>query len=106
MNLRFHESEIREWAERYEFGSTEAHFIEIRPVVQEQGYLDKKLLKRVARWKSPRPARHVEKNDEDYVKEITSWSFSATNERARITMRITSKKLHHGRLVRQMNAPE
>lgn len=84
MNLRFHESEIREWAERYEFGSTEAHFIEIRPVVQEQGYLDKKLLKRVARWKSPRPARHVEKNDEDYVKEITSWSFSATNERARI----------------------
>ena len=84
MNLRFHECEIREWAERYESGSTEAYFIEIGPMVRERGYLNKELLKRVARWKSPRPARHVEKNDEDYVKEITSWSFSATNEHAKI----------------------
>ena len=84
MNLRFPESEIHQWSERYKSGSTEADFVEIEPMVQEQGYLDKVLLKRVARWKSPRPARHVEKNDEDYVKEITSWSFSATNERARI----------------------
>ena len=84
MNLRFPESEIHQWAERYEAGSTEADFIEIRPTVQAQGYLDKELLKRVARWKSPRPARHVEKNDNDYVKEITMWSFSATTERARI----------------------
>ena len=84
MNLRFPESEIHQWAERYKSGSTEASFAEIRPMVQEQGYLDKELLKRVARWKSPRPARHVEKNDEDYVKEITTWSLSATNERAKI----------------------
>lgn len=84
MNLRFHESEIREWAERYESESTEAYFIKIRSMVQEQGYFDKKLLKGVANWKSPRAAHHVEKNDEDYVKEITSWSFRATNERARI----------------------
>ena len=84
MQLRFPESDIQQWAERYNAGSTEASFIEIRDVVQEQGYLDQELLKRVAHWKSPRPARHVEKNDDDYVKEITSWSFSATNERARI----------------------
>lgn len=84
MKLRFSESEIHQWAERYKSGSTEAYFIQISPIVREQGYLDKELLKRVACWKSPRPARHVEKNDEDYVKEITSWSFSATNERAKI----------------------
>ena len=84
MNLRFPESEIHQWAERYASGSTEFDFIEIRPTVQEQGHLDKQLLKRVARWKSPRRAGLIEKNDEDYVKEITSWSFSATNERARI----------------------
>ena len=84
MQLRFPESEIHQWAERYNSGSTEASFIEIKSKVQEQGCLDKELLRRVARWKSPRPARHVEKNEDSYVKEITRWSFSATNERARI----------------------
>ena len=65
MNLRFHESEIREWAERYESGSTEAYFIQIRPMVQEQGQLDKERLKWVAYWKSPRRAGLIEKNDDD-----------------------------------------
>lgn len=84
MKLRFSESQIHQWADRYMSGSTEAYFIQIRSKVQEQGYLDKKLLKGVARWKSPRRAGLIEKNDDSYVKEITSWSFSATNERARI----------------------
>ncbi len=84
MKLRFPESEIQQWAERYKSGTTEAGFIEIRSKVQEQGYLDKKLLKRVAHWKSPRRAGLIERNDDDYVKEITSWSFGATSERARI----------------------
>ena len=84
LNLRFPESEIHQWAEQYNSGSTEASFAEIRPMVQEQGYLDKELLKRVARWKSPRPARHVEKNDEDYIRDVTSFAFNATSERARI----------------------
>ena len=84
MELRFPESEIYQWAERYNSGSTEAGFIEIRSKVQEQGYLDKELLKRVARWKSRRRAGLIEKNDDGYVKEITSWAFSATSERARI----------------------
>ena len=84
MNLRFPESEIHQWAERYKSGSTEVSFAEIRPMVREQGYLDKELLKRVARWKSPRRAGLIERNDDSYVKEITSWSFSGTNERARI----------------------
>ena len=84
MNLRFPETEIHQWSERYNSGSTEAYFAQIRSKVQEQGYLDKELLKRIARWKSPRRAGLIERNDDDYVKEITSWSFGATNERARI----------------------
>ena len=56
MKLRFPESEIHQWAERYKSGSTEAYFIKIKPKVREQGYLDKELLRRVARWKSPRCA--------------------------------------------------
>ena len=85
MKLRFSESEIQQWAERYNSGSTdEAYFVEISPKIQAQGYLDKELLKRIARWKSPRRAGLIEKNDDDYIKDLTSFAFSATSERARI----------------------
>lgn len=84
MKLRFPESEIQQWAERFNSGSTETYFMEISPKIQEQGYLDKGLLKRVARWKSKRRAGLIEKNDDDYIKDITSFAFSATSERARI----------------------
>ena len=84
MKLRFPESEIRYWAERYKAGSTEAYFNEIKPKIQEQGCLDKELLKRVARWKSPRRAGLIDRNDNDYIRDITSWAFGATSERAKI----------------------
>ena len=84
MQLRFPVSEIRQWAERYKSSSTETDFIQIRPKVQEQGYLDKELLKRIARWKSPRRAGLIEKNDDTYIKDITAFALSATSERARI----------------------
>ena len=87
MQLRFPESEIHQWAERYGFdrtGSTEAYFIQIKPKVQEQGHLDKELLKRVARWKSPRRAGLIERNDDNYIKDVTSFAFNATSERAKI----------------------
>ena len=81
MNLRFHESEIHQWAERYESGSTEAYFIQIRPMVQEQGYLDKELLKRAVRWKSPRRAGLIEKNDDDYIRDTDiSQSYQERND--------------------------
>ena len=84
MKLRFPESEIQQWAKRYKSGRREAYFTEIKPTIQEQGYLDKELLKRVARWKSPRRAGLIERNDDDYIKDLTSFAFSATSERARI----------------------
>ena len=88
MKLRFPESEICQWADRYEPQGTiaelEAKFIELKPTVQEQGWLDKALLKDIAHWKSPRIIYHIKKNDDDYVKDITSFAFSTTNERTRI----------------------
>ena len=84
MKLRFPESEIHQWAERYKSGSTEAYFSKIRSKVQEQGHLDKELLKRVGRWKSPRRVGLIERNDNIYIKDITSFAFGATSERARI----------------------
>lgn len=56
----------------------------LRPVIQNAGCLTKDQLKRVAHWKAPRSAGNVERNDELYVKEITSWSFSASQQRSKI----------------------
>ena len=84
MKLRFPESEIHQWAERYNSGSTESDFIKIKSKVQERGYLDKELLRRVARWKSPRRAGLIEQNDDNYIRDVTSLAFNATSERARI----------------------
>ena len=88
MKLRFSESKICQWANRYKPQGTvaelEAKFIKLKPTVQEQGWLDKALLKNIADWKSPRIIHHIEKNDDDYVKDLTSFAFSTTNERARI----------------------
>jgi len=84
MKLRFSEYEIQSWAQKYEYQREEISLMEIRPTVQKAGYLTKEQLKLLARWKSPRSAGHVEKNDEEYVKEITSWSFFARQERSRI----------------------
>ncbi len=84
MKLRFSEYEIQSWAQKYEYPREEISLMEIRPTVQKAGYLTKEQLKLLARWKAPRSAGHVEKNDEEYVKEITSWSFFARQERSRI----------------------
>jgi hypothetical protein len=87
MKLRFPASEISFWAQKYmkeECTPEEEELLERRSTVQEDGYITKDLLKRIALWKSPRIVDHVAKNDENYVKEITSWSFSANHERARI----------------------
>ena len=61
MKLRFPESKIQYWAERYEPQSTETQFVKLKPKVQKRCYLTKTELMRVAHWKSPRPVRHVEK---------------------------------------------
>ena len=86
MKLRFPESKIQYWAERYEPQSTETQFVKLIPKVQKRGYLTKNELMRVAHWKSPRPIRHVEKNDPDYIRDITSCAFTAKSERARVSV--------------------
>ncbi|MFH1749118.1 MAG: hypothetical protein ABIG44_18965 [Planctomycetota bacterium] len=84
MRLRFPESEIKRVAQRYEVPEAEIKLIELKAEVQRCGYVTKDQLRRVAHWKAARSARHVEKNDDDYVREITSWALKARSERARI----------------------
>ena len=88
MKLCFPESKIQYWADRYKAQSTETQFEKLKSKVQKRGYLTKNELQKVAHWKSPRSSGHVEKNDSDYVKDITSCAFSAKSERARISVLI------------------
>jgi len=71
-------------AQRYRYPREESDLIDLKTEVQRVGYLNKSQLRLVARWKSPRSAGNVERNDDRYVKEITSWAFSAKDERSRI----------------------
>jgi hypothetical protein len=84
MKLRFHEKKIRYWADRYEYPKAETELIELRENVLNGKQLTKSLLRLVCRWKAPRSAGYAENNDNDFIKEITSFALNTTNERARI----------------------
>ena len=85
MNLRFSESEIGYWANRYmerqrEKGRTkEQQLIDLKDKVLQRGYLTKEELHKIARWKSPRRANLTLENTDDFTKEITERAFTATD---------------------------
>ena len=86
MKLRFSESEITYWADQYvEQTSAENMIIEqglmdLRCEVQERGYLTKEELYRVAYWKTTRKSKIVKENSEEFVKEVTTKVFDATDD--------------------------
>ena len=86
MKLRFRKSEIDHWANRYterqrkENRIKEQHLIDLRCDVLGRGYLMKKELREVARWKSPRRAALTLENTDDLIKEITEKAFTATDD--------------------------
>ena len=86
MNLRFAESEIGYWANRYterqreKDRTKEQHLIDLKPEVQSRGYLTKDELHTIARWKSPRRAALTLENTDAFIKETTKRAFTATND--------------------------
>ncbi len=79
MKLCFKESRIEYWASRYQYAQDETALMELEPVTE----LDKGTLLRVCYWKSPRNL-WPKKNTDSYVREVTRFAFSTTDERARI----------------------
>lgn len=61
--------------------SLEQDFIAISKPIE---FLDLKVLRDIAHWKSPRSAGHIEENSEGYVREITGFALQAKEERTRI----------------------
>ncbi len=84
MRLKFPESEISKWANSYDCSQEEKALLELKPKILKLGYVDKIQLKQVAHWKSPRSASHIDKNSDEFVKDITTWSLSAKDERSKI----------------------
>lgn len=52
--------------------------------LRKQGYLEKKQLIPILKWKSPRPLKHYEANSDASVKEITKLAFEAKNDSLKI----------------------
>ena len=82
--LKFSTSEMQKFAGRYAYQIDDESVRGLRPAIQERGHLTKDDLFKVARWKAPRSAGHVRKNTEEYIREVTSFCFSANSERARV----------------------
>jgi hypothetical protein len=57
---------------------------EMKGVLTTQRFLTKPQFVKIGMWKSPRPKKWYERFDDEVVKEITAFSFSAKTEQARI----------------------
>ncbi len=82
--LRFDVGVIATIAQRYQYPLSEKKLLALKPSVNARGHLRKRDLTEVARWKSPRSARLVDNNTEEYVEEVTRFAFATACERARI----------------------
>jgi hypothetical protein len=82
--LRFPEKQLPLFAARYQYPLEEKTVIGLSPIIMKRGYMQKEELRIIAHWKAPRSAGRMENNEEEYVREITKYAFSATTERARI----------------------
>lgn len=81
--LRFPESQIAQYADRYEYADDEK-VMALRPTVAERGHLVRNELFEVAHWKAARNQNRVLQNSEDDIEEITRFALQTTSERARI----------------------
>lgn len=84
MKLRFDEKKICFWSQRYQVPKIETDLIKLKGEIQRKRQLTKSQLQLVCSWKAPRSAGHVEKNDEEFVTEVTEFALKAKSERTRI----------------------
>jgi endonuclease III-like uncharacterized protein len=81
---------ILEYADAYDqqYRCTDGEKVEIKVklLLRRQGFLKKKELVEIGKWKSKRPIKHYrsEENDDLTIKEITKFSFNTKSEKARI----------------------
>ena len=84
MKLKFNINQIKELADRYGYPLNEDNVTNLTPIIRKQKFMTKNQLQILCKWKSPRSAGNMLSNSEEYIKEITEYSFKTSNERARI----------------------
>jgi hypothetical protein len=80
--LRFDPALIPGYARRYSFGDDE--IAGIGPRVKRRGFLTKRDLRILGKWKSARSAHLLERNSEEFVEETTEIALRAKSEQLRI----------------------
>jgi hypothetical protein len=81
---------VDEWAARYDYGD-QGDEVRLKAWLQTQfregrPYLDKAHFVEIARWKSPRPLRHYQSNDDGLVQEVTALALAARREDLRLRL--------------------
>ena len=82
-SLRFPARDVRKWAALYDARADDG-LAELGRRARERGYLTGKDLRALARWKTPRTAAQVARNEEGFVREVTRVAFATDCERPRI----------------------
>jgi hypothetical protein len=81
--LRIPTEELKNYQGRYKF-SAEVNLEKYREIGPRQGYLTTTQLHEICHWKSKRRSDLARKNPESFVREITTFSFSAKCEESRL----------------------
>lgn len=58
--------------------------LESTKIYRRKGFLNKPQAIKILKWKSPRPLRHYEINDENYIKNVTQLAFQVDNDKLKI----------------------
>ena len=82
--LRFPGHRIAYWASRFADGSSDDEAVAIGSRMRAKGFLTRTDFLRLCAWKSPRSRRHVERNDEGFVRAATKTALTTADERLRI----------------------
>ena len=80
LRLRFSETELAAWANKYAFPLGDAEPARIGPTVHERGYLLLPELRQMAQWKSPRIGRRIDANSESVVEDVTRLAFGTDDD--------------------------
>ncbi len=105
--LRFNKKDISFWASRYDYKGDNIICNVLAPKIQKQKYLTKDDFMLLCRWKSPRPTKQYEKNDDYFIKEVTSIALSTTDPKLSIEILtllngvswpVASVMLHFGKI--------
>lgn len=82
--LRFDERKIREIALRYQYAELDTELIDMKPAIENRGFVTRDELYKIARWKAPRNSSRVLKNSEVDVAEISRFALHTRSEKARV----------------------